>query len=206
MCNDPHMPDNDIVPRRVAPYLRSAAKMALGGLPAAEVGDELAKGMAKALRDFTLPPGIELAHALRDAHMYGFDPAADDLNSRFTRAGRNPLAAAVMSEAEYQLEVRGAEVAASTADAVAADVIVGGIRRFVDGQLWESEPFLDALLSEERPMVAEQRRYQEAVLDHAQLDDLARRAVHQDTSRIRAPESQAPPPSTEEQLHEEIDW
>src|SRR4051812_3656213 len=99
MCNDAHMPDNDIVPRCVAPYLRSAAKMALGELPAAEVGDELAKGMAKALREFTLPPAIELGHALRSAQMYGFETGEDELKSWFDRAGRSPLAAAVISEA-----------------------------------------------------------------------------------------------------------
>ena len=199
------MPDNDIVPRCVSRYLRSTAKMALGQLPAAEVGDELSKGMAKAMRDFTLPPSIELGHALRTAQMYSYEAAEEQMNAWFARANRSALAAAVLNEAVYQLETRGDELAASTAETVAAEVLVGGMRRFVDGMLWGSDPFIGALLSEERPTLAEQRRYQDAVLDHAQLDDLARRAMHQDTSRIRSPESQCPPSSTEQQLYEEID-
>ncbi|MDQ6803899.1 MAG: hypothetical protein M3065_02775 [Actinomycetota bacterium] len=199
------MPDNDLVPTRVARHWRRPFRAALEGVNAAEVGDEIRAATAAALRDAEGCPGIaELARAARDTARSGDLGGWDGATREFLdRNGRSLLAQTMLREAEGLLGSDREGLAIMGDRDVSRDVATGGLRRLVDERMWARGR---EVLLERYETFDDTRRFEVAANEQASLPELAERLLTRpDAAGLRAPDRRLRPRPTSSLLHEELD-
>jgi hypothetical protein len=200
------MPDNDIVPRAVRGVWRRAAKAAIGGLSASEVGDELRLALAKAVRDDAPPSAGPLVVALQESVAFRESERWERAVADWVdRCGRTDLAFAIVRQGEMLREVRRDEIGAMS-DAQLETALVGdGLRRWVDMRVFGPERMLSLLVDQRLASPAEARRYQQACLDHASIDEIGAQLVRGEGDGVRAPRTKDARPPMADMLNEEVE-